>query len=412
MHALQTPEARLCMQNVERAEHGNAMVGSEFLCLFQIKIVGVYMNRIMKGCPLHPRHTWDEKCKEHAERIGMADQWAKVHIPINFSLDNASIHGHTKQAMLRPRLARPKEYAVLDKMACEYLQVLPYVDRFKAALELLKENAQKKADEAKAAGANMTKEQSEAVRDNGRWKKCVDEYFFRQLHLDEEDVYDGDSVYGDDVEHNEAVQEQIKIHRFAARADDGSTFGQTRWAAGFAKRVNDLANQELQNHLDIFEVTYGMDFWDWARREMAAKDPRWLCLLPMQWMPLVEIAPDIHQTGEVVVRTYKGCNKRYALSLEPDDKNLQSAGPFQKHMLQYQRKRQRVKDKYMAQRSIQKMKCTLEILAGEIGESATCRYTFDKSAKEKSKKRKRDDPEDVHIVPCTAGQWIPGNKWN
>lgn len=149
----------------------------------------------------------------------------------------------------------------------------------------------------------------------------------------------------------------------------------------------------------------GVDIEDIVRRDLAAKDSRWLCILPHQQQPLAAITPDVHQNAEVGVRTRKACWWRLLCSIDIADPRLMKTHTFQKKLFEQLRERQENKqDLRMAVRSLQKLNNLLHILERPRDETVECRYVFGKN-------RRGGRPQYVHYTPGTDGEWTNDSKW-
>lgn len=107
-----------------------AFVGSEVTAMFNYYILPrvqkAKMPWIVEGS-IEPGMAhwgdWRNVCDEHAWRMGLPkSKWLRVHVPMQFSVDHASVHKQLTMHMLRPRVHPLDEYPALERRGLRLLR--------------------------------------------------------------------------------------------------------------------------------------------------------------------------------------------------------------------------------------------------------------------------------------------------
>ena len=239
------------------------------------------------------REVWDVASLKYWVAMGCPEDisWMDVHLPFGISDDNAPIHLSFGLACMSPRLLPIEEYTALFEKALhdhEYdINAKAHQERaFETVLSYI--NDEKELVEGAAAKRQVRDmiPKVEAIRKHA--KRLTGLQFFILVKFRKFDI-------------SEEKDDKLRIHKASV----------------------EVAEAVMDEWLRPLTDKIGGTPWEAQfRRDMAWIDPRWLCLLPEQMMPLGNTTPDLHQTAEMLVAITKTSIKDWTLEREPEDPAL------------------------------------------------------------------------------------------
>lgn len=118
------------MQKKE-GESAKGLVASEWLCILQFDILPHFLLAAVQkaGRPdIKSVQTltevvpeWNSLCKQHALRMGVGEEWFRIHFPFQVSADWAPVHCRGKSEMCTPRVSMFEEVRTLWQRALAFL---------------------------------------------------------------------------------------------------------------------------------------------------------------------------------------------------------------------------------------------------------------------------------------------------
>ena len=333
----------MLVQNSAKSKslYPEAMCASEFRMLMEAGFMRDFMQRSLGGeLGEDTRAVWDQKCKAYYEAMGSPAgiTWHDVLITFGISLDNAPIHIAFKREMLRPRVSIQAEFRTLFEHAVTGLHFVIDTACAEAAAAVIDKYEKLAGRAKKRANANQHMHKIAVVNDI-------------MARTTGTDIY---------------VMNQFK--RFPFRGQE----------MGLKKTLAKEIFEQLQLKFEAARKTYrdqnmGVDWVSVFRREQAFRDPRWLCFLPEQLMPLGNSTPDLHQCAELLVGISKRAMRMWVLSNDPDSKEVLYARNYDAELRKDCDKRNEpqaagpTKDQTTIRNSIKRTWITAQIVAKPYG---------------------------------------------
>ena len=322
--------------------------GLEFCVMMERVALRRFLERVLgqaldANC-LEVLEKWNKASKEVRARMpGLKGvSWRSIHYPFGMSLDHAPIHKQFRLRMLTPRVDRLVEWATVFAAAERELGIpsIADADKIKTVCDEFMERAKKQVNAAHLGSA---------ARKKAAARK---------------------STLARTIENIEKKCAASPV-QFLADVLCGS-FSRSPAQKAFAKKIADkvMAEYKAKN------AAYGDDDTCWEevfRRRMAASDPRWMCFLPEQFLPLGDGTPDLHQTAEMQVSLNKRVMRQWAQGKDPDSPDLKKARCYAEEMHTKCRERNagdnpsQCKDAKSIQASIYDMWVTAQIVAADFG---------------------------------------------
>lgn len=231
---------------------------------------------------------WDDLCKDYYERMGSPPglTWHDVHLPFGISFDNAPIHKAFRKAVLVPRVPLLAEFRSILEHAIAGLD-FNVSQAFPEAADVVTEYYV-----GKAARARKAKTKRDAT-------SCA------QMITQMKNSYTGDVFY---------VMVQFQQFPFTGE--------HAKVKERLATEVFDILAARFEAARTAYRMQNGFDWVSQFRRDQAFRDPRWLCFLPEQFMPLGNATPDLHQCAELLVGIYKGAMRTWTMLHDPDAREV------------------------------------------------------------------------------------------
>lgn len=196
------------------------------------------------------------------------------------------------------------------------------------------------------------------------------------------------------------VQQQM-LEQSAPMFLDGATLPGPPPVRGSSQQ-HDLATQRYESALSDYYHQHGADFRLHLLWRSGLVRPWHRTLLPLQWAPLVKGTPDINQAAEHLVNSVKCSVRDQLLSYDMHSPELWKGRTYQQFVRHAVASAAGVFEGggcHHAMRSVEKLSCTLRILAADPGEPVLVRYQF------------RLGGADTHEVTGTGGKWIRDTRW-
>lgn len=165
-----------------------------------------------------------------------------------------------------------------------------------------------------------------------------------------------------------------------------------------------------QQQLDAYIEQHGVDPRLYYLWRMALVQPElWATMIPLQFMPLSKVSPDIHCVVEHMVGTVKNAVRMHLMQDDLQNKALWLGQTYQHSLVQAVNARGRgQKGVKHISGSVRKQPLVCEILAADEGEELELRYVFGEAS---TGQRNSKGRKELHKVKGTAGEWIRLNKW-
>lgn len=338
---------------------GRSINGTEFAMMMEFAALPHFLKKMLGGMELCPdddesKEKWDNASKEYFSCMSQVTgiSWRSLHFALGLSLDNAPFHRGWYASMLTPRVPVLEEFRTVFTAAQKTLgiadieareQLDPAINRVRdKRREEDREIRAELAGEAQVLTAEQNKEQKKQEKNRrsalSRTINNINKYSQMEFIV---------AVLCRKFNHGplqdviaEAIVDELLAEYYAENAKFGDA--DTCWE-------------------EIF------------RRDMACKDRRWMCLVPEQVMPLGDTTPDLHQTAEMQVSTYKRIMRAWALRKDPDCDDLLLAQNYNEEMHKQCKKRNEGndtgggKDMLAISGSIRKLWIAAQIVAADRG---------------------------------------------
>lgn len=391
--------------------------------------------------PIANEERWNTLCKELAQLLGIPELWHLVHFPFMVSHDHAPVHQWATNMLTVPRVPARQEIKTLWREAVAVVGA-EGVGNSKCiaraiwgAWHSMRRREAHRLTESRKALERLSVQSAEAC-------SAAQQTFLECMTVDST------------LNHTE-VQCAFLGYKEGYFSEDEKQLAYSFMAEFFIKRsavemkqARKKINVSLKNkpmvkeyvlHLlhEVCSMAWaglrtrgedlmrsggypqGMNFEQFLRRRLATQDPLWRCLLPIQFMPLAENAPDLHSPAEIGVRIVKAAARSAARSAPPDKfwpttqgevhaGSMLTARPYQEAIMKNELKRWgESQDTHCAERSIDKLLALCSILAKEEGQIVRVYYNFAHCDKHLPKSQRM-----FHDVPATAGRWNGYLKFN
>lgn len=425
-------------------EKANGLVRCEFLAIMTFDILPHFFEREMGGNMPKDQDTtaWDTKCKAFAALLHIPpEKWYLVHYPFSVSFDNDPRHCLGKVSLLLPRVPMHEEAWSMWKEAhdvCGISNIDLLANAIDRAYRARWSRVEKELKDAKAAREDIGKGIKDPQERARKRKQCDDQikaaeavyadYVALRQALTFINLAQGEPA-AQNIAPNGPAAADIPKEKLAGEFITQFLFKGRRcgkfslvWGHATTKEVAHQIARDVFKSLDdtgrlkmlLSNVT--IPFRMFLRRRLAARDPRWRCLVPPQIMYLAKSTPDVHQAAEHGVSVAKSAVKQLAAAAEPakfeygtdEDPGLLNVRPWVQKMLQ------KVKDRdengltmYMVSRDCERMMCLAKVLAAAEGQEVTITFNF-----------KKDDSHlpveqrETHVIRGTAGRWCRHRRLN
>ena len=342
------------------------MTASEFAAFLDLHVLPV-LRQAHIDAPAHG--SFDEDCQTFARELGLDQHHAHlVQLPAWVSLDNATIHPWARKLLCRPRApAEDIDTHVRERYKAQFGS-FPGLHAF-TLVQSAEPQRPVPPRRSNRPGASGYVPDHVHGRDRSAVRKAQ-QALAEQEHQQAEEAWERAHLAWTAETHAcERVYEQLDLY------DQQQQAGQLSW---MQRALREFANER--------------------------KDAR--ILLPQQFMPLVQVTPDIHMPVEHMVRTLKYAVKQQAL-LHMHSDVLFYARTWQVWLEEaVQERGNGERGLHHIKRSIEKQEWVCRILCAAEGEEVAVHYVFgDGGANPKGRKRT------VWRVLGTRGGWILDSKW-